>query len=61
MVSAYWVKVIDDDHSVPTDRPLADLTAELTQMLGSGTAATRLKAAELLNESGRIASTQGGM
>jgi hypothetical protein len=34
MVSAYWVKVLDDDHSVPTDRPLADLTAELTQMLG---------------------------
>ena len=34
MFSAYWVKVLDDDHSVPTDRPLADLTAELTQMLG---------------------------
>jgi hypothetical protein len=34
MVSAYWVKVLGDDHSVPRDRPLADLTAELTQMLG---------------------------
>jgi hypothetical protein len=34
MFSAYWGKVLEDDHSVPTDRPLADLTAELTQMLG---------------------------
>ena len=34
MVSAYWVKVIDEDLSVPRDRPLSDLTAELTQMLG---------------------------
>jgi hypothetical protein len=34
MVSGYWAKVLGDDHSVPTDRPLADLTAELTQMLG---------------------------
>lgn len=34
MISAYWVKVLDDDHSVPADRPLADLTAELAQMLG---------------------------
>ncbi len=34
MVSAYWVKVIDQHRSVPRDRPLADLTAELTQMLG---------------------------
>jgi hypothetical protein len=34
MFSAYWVRVLDEDRSVPTDRPLADLTAELTQMLG---------------------------
>ena len=34
MVSAYWVKVIDQHRSVPRDRPLSDLTAELTQMLG---------------------------
>ncbi len=34
MVSAYWTRVIDQHHSVPRDRPLADLTAELTQMLG---------------------------
>lgn len=34
MFSAYWVKVLGDDHLVPTDRPLSDLTAELTQMLG---------------------------
>jgi hypothetical protein len=34
MFSAYWGRVLDDDRSVPTDRPLADLTAELTQMLG---------------------------
>ena len=34
MVSAYWVKITDEARMVPRDRPLADLTAELTQMLG---------------------------
>ena len=30
----YWNQVLADDMAVPTDRPLGDLTAELTQMLG---------------------------
>lgn len=34
MSRAYWKQVHDDDFAVPTDRPLADLTAELTRLLG---------------------------
>lgn len=34
MVSAYWVRVLDGGREVPADRSLADLTTELTQMLG---------------------------
>ena len=34
MSRAYWKQVHDDDFAVPTDRPLADLTAELTTLLG---------------------------
>ncbi|MBF4160880.1 DUF2785 domain-containing protein [Nocardioides acrostichi] len=34
MAGSYWEQVIADDMSVPTDRPLGDLTAELTRMLG---------------------------
>jgi len=35
MSTAYWNRVRTDEMAVPTDRPLADLTAELTTMLGS--------------------------
>jgi hypothetical protein len=35
MSSAYWQQVRSAEMRVPTDRPLADLTAELTTMLGS--------------------------
>jgi hypothetical protein len=35
MSTAYWNRVRSAEMSVPTDRPLADLTAELTTMLGS--------------------------
>jgi hypothetical protein len=35
MSGAYWKHVVEEDFSVPTDRPLDDLTAELTRMLGS--------------------------
>ncbi len=34
MESAFWDGVVAGGHQVPTDRPLADLTAELTTMLG---------------------------
>jgi hypothetical protein len=34
MSRSYWKQVHDDDFAVPTDRPLADLTAELTRLLG---------------------------
>ncbi|MCD4526161.1 DUF2785 domain-containing protein [Nocardioides sp. cx-173] len=34
MSAAYWKQVHDEDFAVPTDRPLADLTAELTRLLG---------------------------
>ncbi|SDO32040.1 Protein of unknown function [Nocardioides szechwanensis] len=34
MSRAYWKQIHDDDFAVPTDRPLADLTAELTRLLG---------------------------
>jgi Protein of unknown function (DUF2785) len=35
MESAFWDRVVAEGHKVPADRPLADLTAELTTMLGS--------------------------
>ncbi len=35
MARSYWQQVIDRGLEVPTDRPLDDLTAELTTMLGS--------------------------
>jgi hypothetical protein len=35
MVRTYWRQVLDGGLRVPTDRPLDDLTAELTTMLGS--------------------------
>ncbi len=35
MSGSYWKNVIEDDFEVPSDRPLDDLTAELTRMLGS--------------------------
>ena len=35
MSTAYWQQVRSAEMKVPTDRPLADLTAELTRMLGS--------------------------
>jgi Protein of unknown function (DUF2785) len=34
MESAFWDRVVAEGHKVPTDRPLPDLTAELTAMLG---------------------------
>ena len=35
MSRAYWQHVVEEDFEVPQDRPLDDLTAELTRMLGS--------------------------
>ena len=35
MTTAYWQQVRSAEMKVPTDRPLPDLTAELTTMLGS--------------------------
>ena len=35
MSTTYWNRVRSDEMAVPTDRPLPDLTAELTTMLGS--------------------------
>ena len=35
MSTAYWNRVRSDEMTVPTDRPLPELTAELTTMLGS--------------------------
>ena len=35
MSTAYWQQVASAEMKVPTDRPLADLTAELTTLLGS--------------------------
>ena len=35
MESAFWDRVVADGHRVPDEPPLADLTAELTTMLGS--------------------------
>ncbi len=34
-MTSYWKQVLADDFQVPKDRPLDDLTAELTRMLGS--------------------------
>ena len=34
MESAFWERVVAEGHRVPSDRSLADLTAELTAMLG---------------------------
>lgn len=34
MESAFWERVVAEGHRVPDDRPLADLTTELTTMLG---------------------------
>lgn len=41
MSGSYWKHVIEDDFEVPSDRPLDDLTAELTRMLGSTDPTTR--------------------
>ena len=41
MVRSYWKQVLDHGLQVPTDRPLDDLTAELTAMLGSADPALR--------------------
>lgn len=41
MPGAYWKQVIEDGLQVPTDRPLDELTAELTRMLGSPDADVR--------------------
>lgn len=35
MSGSYWEQVVEEDFEVPSDRPLDDLTAELTRMLGS--------------------------
>lgn len=35
MSGAYWKQVLEDGLEVPTDRPLDELTEELTRMLGS--------------------------
>ncbi|MGI8523980.1 MAG: DUF2785 domain-containing protein [Nocardioides sp.] len=35
MAQAYWQRVQENGLAVPTDRPLVDLTTELTRMLGS--------------------------
>ena len=35
MSGTYWRRVLEDGLEVPTDRPLDELTAELTSMLGS--------------------------
>jgi hypothetical protein len=41
MSTAYWQQVRSAEMAVPTDRPLPDLTAELTTMLGSTDPAER--------------------
>ena len=41
MSRGYWQEVQDTGFEVPSDRPLDDLTAELTTMLGSTEAAVR--------------------
>jgi hypothetical protein len=41
MESAFWDRVVAEGHRVPDDPPLADLTAELTTMLGSSDPSVR--------------------
>ena len=41
MSASYWDQVISDGLAVPSDRPLDDLTADLTRMLGSPDPAER--------------------
>ncbi|MCW2845752.1 MAG: hypothetical protein JWN22_3668 [Nocardioides sp.] len=41
MSASYWNRVLSDGLVVPSDRPLDDLTAELTRMLGSPDPALR--------------------
>lgn len=41
MSASYWRQVQEADFEVPADRPLDDLTAELTRMLGSNDPAVR--------------------
>jgi len=41
MSGSYWKHVIEDGFEVPSDRPLGDLTEELTRMLGSTDPTTR--------------------
>ncbi|MBD8870136.1 DUF2785 domain-containing protein [Nocardioides donggukensis] len=41
MASGFWEQVVADGLQVPTDRPLGELTAELTTMLGSTDPALR--------------------
>lgn len=43
--AAYWREVHDADYPVPGDRPLADLTAELTRLLGDPEPQLRTEAA----------------
>ena len=41
MASAFWEQVAAEGHRVPTERPLAELTTELTAMLGDTDAYVR--------------------
>lgn len=41
MEQAFWERVVADGHRLPADLPLADLTTELTTMLGSPDPAVR--------------------
>jgi hypothetical protein len=41
MESAFWDRVVAEGHKVPDDPPLAELTAELTTMLGSADPSVR--------------------
>lgn len=41
MSASYWNRVLSDGLAVPSDRPLDDLTADLTRMLGSPDPAQR--------------------
>jgi len=45
MVSGYWGQVLSQRFDVPSDRPLDDLTAELTGLLGSVDPTERLEVA----------------
>jgi Protein of unknown function (DUF2785) len=42
MESAFWEQVAADGHKVPSDRPLSELTTELTAMLGDPDPYTRV-------------------